>query len=53
LRGDGEESSVQALQLALGFLIAELTVIHLQEMAWGRQRLTDAGKIGALDAFGR
>jgi hypothetical protein len=27
LRGDGEEASAQALQLALGFLIAELTAI--------------------------
>jgi PRTRC genetic system ThiF family protein len=53
LGGDGKESSVQALQGALRFLVVELTAIHLQEMARGSKRLPDAGKIGTLDAFGR
>jgi hypothetical protein len=33
--------------------MAEPTAIHLQEMACRCQGLTDAEKIGALDAFGR
>ena len=51
LRGDGEQSTLEALEGPLGFFIVELATIHLQEMAGSRQRLADSRKVGMGDAF--
>ncbi len=46
-------AAIQASQLALGLVIAELAAIHLQEMARSGQRLADSRKIGVGDAVGQ
>jgi hypothetical protein len=52
LRGDSEQSPIEALKLAPDFLIAELAAAHLQEMAGGGEGLPDSGKIGGGGGVG-
>ena len=47
LRGDSEQSSIEALKLATDVFIATLAPVQFQEVAGSRQGLADSGKAGA------
>ncbi len=53
LLGDGIVSWIRALEFELGRVIVELMGTRPRDMASRLQCFTDAGKIGALDTFGR
>src|SRR5256885_10623051 len=47
-----EEALVKALQCAVGFVIAQLTAVHFQQMTCCPERLTDTGETSARNFFG-
>lgn len=50
MRGDSEESSVQALEPPLHLRVGGLTPIHFQEVAGGGKRLVDSQRVSASNA---
>ena len=44
MRGDSEQSFIEALKLAADFFIVTLAPVHFQEVARSRQGLADSGK---------
>jgi len=52
LIGDVKKASIKALKLAAGFLIAELSAEHIQEMTGGRDGLADSGNVGPGSLLG-
>jgi hypothetical protein len=46
LGGDVQEPPVEALEPSSGLVIGESAAVHLQEVACGRQCLTDAWEVG-------
>ena len=49
---NGEEAPIEALELALGVVIADLPPVHLQEVTCSRQGLANGGRIGAGSGAG-